>query len=166
MEESLTYFVPEIEDIRVGYECEIESSWGWQRDIWPRVLGMDTITGFDVQDRGVWKVTEELVQMNGIRVPYLTKEQIEEEGWVKRTKWLNDEEKQRLGWMPDYELQTDFGSLRLYIRDLENPWKHISIEKYVKSKGEPWQMSSFEPVFRGQCKDINTFRYICKLLKI
>lgn len=152
MEESIKYFQPDITDIRVGYECEVK--WHTYGD------------GINWRSYIV-KAGDSILTTNNVRVPYLTKEQIEAEGWVRQNNYFDETKKQRLGLIPDYELKTEFGSLRLFIKDLEKPYESIDIERYIKSDpNNPWSLSGKWFVYRGQCKDINTFRYICKLLNI
>ena len=67
------YFVPDIEDIRVGYECEIKPTGSEELDWMPYVINGDTaFKYYKTKGKGA----------TSIRVPYLTKEQIEAEGWV------------------------------------------------------------------------------------
>ena len=151
------YFTPSIEDIRVGYECELWSRIPPKPNDWNKNI----ITPF-IMKLALIKANE---LDKWVRVPYLTKEQIEAEGWTKVDNKINDT--QRIGYIPDYELITDFGRLRLYLRYLDKPYEEITIERYTKSNpNEPWSMSGKWIVYNGKCKDINTFRYICKLLGI
>jgi len=72
------YYVPDIEDIRVGYECEANLRLvGSSQDEWRTTImkgiGQDVI---HYHSQGVY------------RTPYLTKEQIEGEGWIdNETGW-------------------------------------------------------------------------------
>lgn len=59
------YFTPDIEDIRVGYECEFT---GWSEKDYP----------FKVDQSNISTVLRDI---KTIGVPYLTKEQIESEEW-------------------------------------------------------------------------------------
>lgn len=62
------YFTPDIEDIRVGYECEELLSNG------------ETVKSILKKD-DIWAALNEAEMKIGIRVPYLNKDQIEKEGW-------------------------------------------------------------------------------------
>ena len=75
-----------------------------------------------------------------IRVPYLTKEQIEAEGWTKEKSYFIK------------------NNIYLFFED-----KFLVIDS-----GNPfsWEAIDSEILFKGKCKDINTFRKICKLLEI
>lgn len=130
MEEAL-YFVPEITDFRIGYECEAN------------------ITVFKVKDqwnpctiRGVGPEVIEHHKKGVYRTPYLTKEQIEAEGWNKhaviKNNWFRE----------DIE-----GKGILYLTKEE---EYIIIEDDRDGVF----------LFRGLCKSINEFRTIQKLLGI
>jgi len=133
----MEYFTPSIEDIRVGYECEMR-----QRNIWEfyRIQWNDCLSDF--------------VDMDGIRVPYLTKEQIENEGWkfIHSSSWETGDligfEKD--DWIISYNLKTKVMTISF---------------KYASA----WNIEIYGPLiysYRGPCKDINTFRQICKLYNI
>jgi len=74
-----------------------------------------------------------------IKVPYLTKEQIEAEGWISNGK--------------------DIPTLKKGVYTI---W--FSSYKFLGIFEE--QCSESIPLYTGECKSINEFRYICKLLKI
>lgn len=138
------YFIPSIEDIRVGYEIE---SHEWSMD----EAGEPELN----YDRWVKKILDKNdVQnilkygMRSVRVPYLTKEQIEAEGWKITGREVKP---------PPYEvdwINAKKGEHTLWINLAMHKVMHLGISDKIYN------------VFRGQCKDINTFRYICKLLNI
>lgn len=132
--ENNKYYVPDIEDIHIGYECE--------RII--RIIGE-----FDTEihwDWFKWILTDEndvkqaIIHIHALRTPYLTKGQIEAEGWE-----FKDDNNH-------YYISGDHGG---YILELED--KHII--KII-------DLFDSEPIFYGKCPSINEFRYICKLLNI
>ena len=141
------YFTPDIEDIRVGYECEIQD----YKERWECTKAKDDM----------WGDFAALIDSNKIRVPYLTKEQIEAAGW---------------------KLSFDFSTLGpAHSMDFEkgDVWKdagrgaflswnpHSNIIKITTSDtGYNQDGPNHSVKFKGECKDINTFRYICKLLGI
>ena len=128
------YFTPSIEDIRVGYECEICPNLGYE-NVWIPTVGRCEQNS--AKDCNLDELTYDcLIDGHiGIRVPYLTKEQIEAEGW----KTISDSQFQK-----------------------DSVW--FSFQSDLK-KVMFWEPAG-EILFHGECKDINTFRYICKLLGI
>ena len=73
------YYTPEIEEFCVGFECEIQSSWGMQKGIYPSILREDTLTGFQLQKIGETETLKKVI--SGIRVKYLDKKDIESLGF-------------------------------------------------------------------------------------
>lgn len=146
------YFTPDIEDIYIGYECEslgtewhpitisllsfVEPFWLIQKDEKPKTI-LDHLTD------------------KKLRVSYLTKEQIEAEGWELIQIYPKGACIFQKGTKEEgCELTCDFTEHRvhftkLYFYGLDN--------EYTRTK-LTW--SSLE------CKDINTFRKIIKLLRI
>lgn len=133
------YFIPQISDIRVGYECELNGS--------GLAGGMDNwiidIAKSPINLRGL----EIMLEAGCLRVPYLTKDQIESEGW----KMTN-----------------------LLIGEFD-----VDIEKAIVEFSKEEHILQFDPVdhhltltsgggilYKGKCKDVNTLRWICKLLNI
>lgn len=126
------YFTPAISDLRIGYEYEQYADGRPGYPDWVPNCRIDSASEIEYIESGEWV----------IRVPYLTKEQIEAEGWKV--------EKQ------DNQLwYCDKGSVHIayFLKDYKTE-PTMKIELYG------------EKIFRGECKDINTFRYICKLLGI
>jgi len=78
METEAKYYIPEIEELRVGFECEIQSSYGFQKGIFPEVLYLDTLSGFRADEIGAI----EAVKSSNIRVKYLDSEDIESLGFI------------------------------------------------------------------------------------
>ena len=127
--EEQKYFIPKIEDIKIGYECEADISFytnahkpTWNKNIFKGV-------GQDVIKYHSWGM---------YRTPYLTKEQIESEDWIFT---------QQIG-----------NTLFFKKKDFELTFNTNRIE--INNFGE------YDLGYWGNCKDINTFRYICKLLEI
>lgn len=120
------YFTPSIEDIRVGYECEVRNRASIREHWVPHIITTS------LMERGFFKIKDWF----DIRVPYLTKEQIEKEGWEQRG---GPESFYRGKYLTHY----DFRTKTLYMA--------FSGSKILDGMN---------------CKDINTFRYICKLLGI
>ena len=123
------YFTPSIEDIRVGYELETDYPIT-NSEFVKQVITKEDL-GFHITMLGGASYR--------YRVPYLTKEQIEAEGW---------------------EIDSAFHMLtgEAYKK---NEFELHHIGRTIKI----WKPNHFGS-FTGDCKDINTFRYICKLLGI
>lgn len=126
------YYTPEIEDIRVGYECEFtpssESKDGGKNWIihWKSVV---------VDSKNIQYLFGANA-FNQVRVPYLTKEQIEAEGWERY--------KKNIGGL-EYSIVFYKNTIEIYEMD-ETGYR---VCKY-----------------NGNCPSINEFRTICKLLNI
>lgn len=145
IKEENKYFTPDIEDIRVGYECY------WIKDPSKEIeinnLLLIKFTPKQVAFTLFAPINWERKETDNFRpnlgsyvVPYLTKEQIEKEGWK-----CFAENKETTVWAASkngYSFITD-STLILSIINKTN-----------------------QCLFRGQCKDINTLRYITKLLNI
>lgn len=135
MDEQKKYFTPSIEDIRVGYEAE--ANWEYYRN--PDGTKSSNPDGWKpLVFKGVDEAVRKYHQLGMYRIPYLTKEQIEAEGWEQR----GDE---RYFYKNNYLIFYQFHSKRLWVT---------------------FQDPKLDKLFIGECKDINTFRYICKLLNI
>jgi hypothetical protein len=117
------YFTPDIEDICIGYELEHLSAAGY------------ITTKFEIDSS--LPALQELIKLNQVRVPYLTKEQIEAEGWERTGGILYRKNNYDLGYREDN--------------------KRLKIATIGKDSYN---------LFIGECKDINTFRKIIKLLGI
>ena len=125
------YFIPNIEDIRIGYECEINYSLGYTDKYVKTIIKLK-----EEDDSCCDDVSTITIMMDDgygeVRTLFLTKEQIEQEGY--RTDYISDT------------------GMYFFFDDITH------ILKICDYNGD---MS-----YNGECKSINEFRYICKLLKI
>ena len=128
------YFTPDIEDFCIGYECEICTPTRWKSGKFPEILELNSELDEFGKD-SLMKTAHAI-----LRVPYLTKEQIEAEGWTKEKSYFIK------------------NNIYLFFED----------NFLVIDSGNPfsWEAFDSEILFKGKCKDINTFRKICKLLEI
>lgn len=134
--DSLYYYTPSIEDIHVGYECEIYNA---NSEWFPITITLGHIFNdllFYTRD-----ISKELTNL--FRTPYLTKEQIEAEGWEN----YNSKLKPLCFKKDDYHLY-------FYEEDYT-----ITI-----GKGTPPMWLNY--YYNGKCPSINEFRKIVKLLGI
>lgn len=152
MTEENKYFTPDIEDIRVGYECEI---W-WNENMLPEnhwcsiIVGDNQTEDFDLID------FTSRIRKNELRVPYLTKEQIQAEGW-KYYSTLAEGDEIEAPSLTAYVYQKEGFTCRFSILDR----KVAFFAKQIN--GDEWWKRM---IFTGDIKDINTFRQIIKLLEI
>lgn len=149
------YFIPRIGDIHLGYECE-KRILDYSRHLdFPNheayeAYNITPSTEYEkyIVDAKALKLLEVFNSAVGVlRTPYLFAEQIEGEGWeitYRDTK------------PPPYQvdwINAKKGRYSLWINLALRKSMHMGIDR----EGI---------LYRGQCKDINTFRYICKLLGI
>lgn len=64
-----THYTPTIDEFYVGFECEIETSWGYSVGTYPDVLREDTLTGFQLQNQSESEVLKSM--LCGLRVKFL-----------------------------------------------------------------------------------------------
>jgi len=137
------YFIPQVEDLRINYVCEVEMdrllykhSGDWRK----------TIIKINSSDYDIQHAIGDVATMN-IRVPFLTIKQIEKEGW--KLEW-ND---------GDDGIETFNFKKESWILDISFGFKDVSNHVLIGK-------SANAIYFRGEIKSINELRYICKLLKI
>ena len=140
------YYTPDISDIRVGYECETLEDLEWSETVITR--------HYDLSFINEWIVHSE------IRTPYLTKEQIESEGWSEDSVLTVDDNDNDIlnSGFSKYMDEDNWYSLIQY------PDNKILIQKCWYRNQVTWLS---QDLFYGYCPSINEFRYITKtLLKI
>jgi hypothetical protein len=153
------YFTPDIENIRVGYECECL----WLKPE-PRTWNKIKITEANTETYLELSVEDVInrTKTGEIRVAYLTKEQIEAEGWKfwQTNRICNWYKREMFDWS---DKARDFYGYVIYgMTLLHDPEKNKIKIWFDFTGGTPEDSCMFE----GECKDINTFRTICKLLNI
>lgn len=146
------YFTPGIEDIRVGYECEMmlpqdpyDKEYAWDKVILTERNGFNPENPDYAFSKVEW-------YPDTIRTSYLTKEQIEAEGWEYTGKgvdiWFRKKGIFSISSWTSYEIKIQYGlsdkRLRIVAVDIDNE----------------------KTLYQGECKSINEFRIICKLLNI
>lgn len=143
------YFIPSIEDIRVGYECQIRLVENAQ---WVNfIVGTSNFEDIDAY---------EYLELGNVRVPYLTKEQIESCGFTLKHKsidyWFQINEDKRF----DTDLH-NFSGYKAYNVFLNYGFHDYRLKiKGDFSGGEDWDKA--ETLFDGECKCINSLRQILK----
>lgn len=136
-----SFFKPQKEDIYIGYECEFA---GWSEGV-PKE--------FTINEGNILTVIRDIGLIN---VPYLTKEKIIAEGWLF-------EESDTFEIYGDIKFRKAIligEDMRVFAHLVYNPdIKHLKIKVQYETGFEQQLVSC-------DCKDINTFRKICKLLNI
>ena len=137
------YYVPDISDIYDGYELEYCED-VFKENKWQTHIHREGDT-YNILSLGRIYTIRELLETSLIRVPFLTKEQIEAEGWVKS------------------DIQDN-----LYYFKNENTGiiYGLMFNFYGKQIIFNTQDALKSSLYRGECKSINEFRLICKWLKI
>lgn len=153
------YFKPETEDIRIGYNCEVKvptTDW-FHHDTW-KEFTLENRSDRWGGDCSELDAVIHKISLGEIRIPYLTKEQIEAEGWKEFGKSP----------MHDGRIGFEKGNYFLVYHDDKETKMRGKIEIVMKDVLlDPYtEWTSNGRLYFGQCKDINTFRYISKLLGI
>src|SRR5687767_11758335 len=135
------YYTPALEDLRVGYECEIFDD----RLQDPNNIQWIKVTLDDLHDVA-WRVDD---KNWNVRTPYLTKEQIEAEGWELINVLEHSEESHESSW---YQFKKGKYEVRW--------WGQPDYIEFYNSR------SKEDLIYEGKCPSINEFRTTCKLLGI
>lgn len=136
------YYVPDVSDLFIGYEFEQDSEGRPGYPDWLPNCKVDDGDDLEYIRTGEWK----------IRTPYLTKEQIEKEGW-RYNKYSSN--------FGDFENFLKKGLVDGVEYELELTFKN-EIVTIGYDCGEFYNSN----IFVGKCPSINEFRKICKLLGI
>ena len=172
IQEEEKYFIPDPDDISVGYECEFHgmTTGGFlildfseegkdtliqepNVEVWyPIKCGYDPLT----TDRSVEDIRK-LIRTNQIRTAYLTKEQILNQGWtVMNTGGLHPGcIDGRCGFRKNNHFMVWHSKLRMV---------DIIIRDPSKVRDDWWSPERFR--LFCECKDVNTLKTISNLLKI
>lgn len=153
----LKYYTPDIEDIHLGYELEVEelekadnnpddidSKW-WKKVIIDTTVDEDILEFCGNSITGI-KNRDMVYVRNTFRTPYLTKEQIEAEGW--KVEW------------------NDGNDGIEYVYYCKGEWKLSYSTGWEEKVNEIVLIKGVPLYYRGECKSINELRTICKLLNI
>ena len=134
------YFIPSIEDFHVGYEFEFQGiPRGWHKMV------LSTENSLKTMQYNIEKLKD------AIRVPYLTKEQIEAEGWKQCKENVFEKPSCIQHWI-----------YFLWFHE-ESSIKKMIEANYVNDNGE---IELTDVVYKGPIKSVNELRYLSKLFKI
>lgn len=131
--EEQKYYTPALDDLRIGFNYEIQDK--IVTDVW-RPNTINTWHGY-------YAALSEIGN-NRVRVPYLTAEQIEAEGWTKCESLSGVVRYKK----PFYSLSHSAST------------NNINVTQYAEEDGEAFDL------FSGKCRCINDLKLICKLLGI
>ena len=171
------YFTPEIEDIFVGYEFEfLESGYSYPVELLAdnQVKLLSAPTKTEIWKKDIYDVlsfsypdeeeSEEVgnnlkyyIDNKQIRVPYLTTEQIEDEGWEHIASYRDGGTRIFSYNNKKYTYEITFRG-----RTHLTPSDKIVITEIRETVDRPVR----DNIFNGECKDINTLRKLIKLLGI
>lgn len=137
------YFTPDIEDICIGYECEINDALGYKVDYIKCIIDDKVLVATSDNSFEASSLSSIIDMVNDgygrIKTPYLTKEQIEAEGWKIAAK-------------DSFTPLFRKSNFTLGYREEDNKLK-------IQTFGE----NSYT-LYYGKCKCINDLRKIIKLL--
>lgn len=156
------YFTPEETDFRVGmeYETEEDELRGiWEKHIVENLYDLETISRFNQKYIGKYA---------NIRIQYLTKEQIEAEGCEYLGNTKLESETDQWNNLIFKKRKTNYNENVYIIYDVINN-KLLVFYKEEELTSEDILYNGrrqLDVIYFGICKDINTFRYICKLIGI
>lgn len=154
------YFTPAIEDITIGYECEIK----YPSSGWTKFIVKDTWFGRDGEGDfpEIFSCIES--RIHDIRVPFLTKEQIEQFNFFLKYKsidsWFQINDDKRF----NTDIQNFFG-YKTYNVFLNYGFHDYRLKiKADFSGGGDWDKS--EVLYDGECKCINELKRILKQVHV
>lgn len=164
------YYIPDIKDIRIGYECEVVDNGGnWSK----MIIDQPHLRSIAFEERQL--------EEGHTRVPYLTPELLEKEGWeFKETVKINnfgqvndvyikgysdaEAARRKDGWMMDGYSYT----WKLYAPNFKQfgTWHGAGFIIEMKKRGGFMGEHSKYPIFHGKLPSVNELRYISKLANI
>ncbi len=144
MKEESKYYTPDIEDLFIGYECELKYTKEWRKEI----LWNPALTVHKLKHKGY-----------DLRTKYLDKQDIEELSWKltdKRDPWLG------IGYIYEKDQKCDgfneWGKFTLTFV----PNRIFKIHYRYQSS----YINHDDYIFDGKCPSVNEYRKIMKLLNI
>lgn len=144
------YYTPDLEDLFVGYECEIDEPVFDNTEDYMEWVEIDIDEDFNFQD---------YYNCKRIRTPYLTKEQIENEGFVGIfIKFRNTtKENYILGFSKKFE---DF----ILCIHLDTKHNILKIIKETRVLIDELEEINEDTLFKGKVKSINEFKKVIKMV--
>ncbi len=146
MEENNKYYIPDIEDLHVGYICEVQQL----RDGDPENREFIPTKLNELSEMDLFDLSE---YFSRCRTKYLDKEDIESLGWSYRGKISNANIKDYES-IIEYNMSTINHEYKLY---------YTSINIIISRWGHNSTTSS---IYQGECKSINELKKIMQWIKI
>ncbi len=92
----------------------------------------------------------------------ISRSTIKSAGWEEIDNFFDKEQYQRIAHLPDFKRPQEDGTFNIYLRD-----DCLVIERYKRGNTlDPWSMSSWERVYKGNCNNIFDLRALENLLDI
>lgn len=143
------YYTPSIDDLRVGYECEepildFSCFGGGCPKQWKKVIIGENYNENDLREMKTLKFPV----ARFLRTPYLTKEQIEKEGWE----------------INKFKTDNNYIYCKKGMSEMRYDMSHttLAIWNWIDKQNDTFKF----PAFYGNCSSINEFRTIIKWLGI
>lgn len=157
--EDKKYYSPSIEDMRIGYECEMQTNNGYIKGVYPDILECNTELNEFGKD-SLMKAAHAI-----LRTEYLTKEQMEAEGWEQYNEGYGEHHQP---WYIPYKHKT-IKNLKLeytpYLKDHEKISCYLTIYEDCNKEGEKYK-EHIHTKYSGKCPSVNEFRQIMKWVGI
>lgn len=141
------YYIPQIEDLFVGYECELY----WNQDMLPENKWYPLIVGEQGSEDIEWR---HRVNKKEIRTPFLSNEDIKGEGWS--IDFSRNSTSKNCYWKRAKRLD---GVEQLF------EMKYYTENNIIDIGYDCGEFSNC-CIFIGKCPSINEFKKICKFLGI
>lgn len=159
------YYTPSIEEFHVGFEYETKISSNHDEWMAIKIISPNQSLSLCGTYRDDWEL--ELVRVDETRVKYLDKEDIEELGFVKRTKdeWI--------GWR-DYSLGAISGKIGYFLKatlhkprmdDIYKIYLHRYLDDDTKIEPKVNEGES-ELVYKGKIKNKSELKFILTMVNI
>lgn len=157
------YYIPEIEDLFVGYECEklIVLTEETDKNVYKSNWVSHTITSVDFSNIDTPSYEAMVFRLINVRTPYLTKEQIEKEGWEVTNEGVDSCGNEIF--FKEYKNKLNIFNVKYYL-EFTHCNGNFGIRLYMQKS--LFDDSVISHLYCGNCPSINEFKKICKLLEI
>jgi hypothetical protein len=157
MENKNQYYYPYVEDIRIGWEGEVNWNRGYEETYTPEIVKLRDETGAYLKELHELTIAIDDGYAEA-RTPFLTKEKIEAEGWEKENILIEEEDEDILAEGLSYHISEDRWFEMHFLPNNEI----CIIEKYYRNQVTQCWNKRFE----GYCPTINEFRTLMRWFNI